>query len=93
MLQSVVQYSTIWYYMVLYSTVQYNTLTKSSHIHFKVSNNQLEEGGGLFQVCRRSGGLHHVRKKSNGLAVLVANTVALFFRTQYIYNLWTMISS
>ena len=40
-------YSTVVYSTVLYYTVQYNIFTKNCQNHFKVTTNQLEEGGGL----------------------------------------------
>ena len=51
MLYSTVLYGTVLYFMVLYCTLQYNTLTKNSQNHFKVTTNQLEEGGGLYAKC------------------------------------------
>ena len=40
-------YSTVVYSTVLYYTVQDNIFTKNCQNHFKVTTNQLEEGGGL----------------------------------------------
>ena len=47
MLYSTVLYGTVLYFMVLHYTVQYNIFTKNCQNHFKVTTNQLEEGGGL----------------------------------------------